>query len=127
MYSGYMRKHPIRTVVLTVALTVFVIGSGTGNVQAQSAEYAGSTTVKAYVAAPATDEPEHAEADGEDQKTPAAGDNKMIRTGDTGRIKVWVMTLIATAVALSCGIFLNIKRFKEHSVTETLLSDKNIE
>lgn len=117
-----MRKHPIRTVVLTVALTVFVIGSGTGNVQAQSAEYAGSTTVKAYVAAPATDEP-----DGEDQKTPAAGDNRTIRTGDTGRIKVWVMTLIATAVALSCGIFLNIKRFKEHSVSETLLSDKDIE
>lgn len=122
MYSGYMRKHPIRTVVLTVALTVFVIGSGTGNVQAQSAEYAGSTTVKAYVAAPATDEP-----DGEDQKTPTAGDSKMIRTGDTGRIKVWVMTLIATAVAISCGIFLNIKRFKEHSVSETLLSDKDIE
>lgn len=117
-----MRKHSIRTVVLTVALTVFVIGSGTGNVQAQSAEYAGSTTVKAYGAAPATDEP-----DGEDQKTPTAGDSKMIRTGDTGRIKVWVMTLIATAVALSCGIFLNIKRFKEHSVSETLLSDKNIE
>lgn len=122
-----MRKRPIRTVVLTVALTVFVIGSGTGNVQAQSAEYAGSTTVKAYVAAPATDEPEYAEPDGEDQKTPAAGDNRTIRTGDTGRIKVWVMTLIATAVAISCGIFLNIKRLKEHSVSETLLSDKDIE
>lgn len=122
-----MRKRPIRTVVLTVALTVFVIGNGTGNVQAQSAEYAGSTTVKAYVAAPATDEPEYAEPDGEDQKTPAAGDNRTIRTGDTGRIKVWVMTLIATAVAISCGIFLNIKRLKEHSVSETLLSDKNIE
>ena len=118
MHNGYMRKHPIRKAVITIFLTVLVVGSCAGSIQAQSAEYAGSTTVKAYVAAPATDEAGHAESDVEDQKVPAAGNNGWIRTDDISRIKVWSMTLIAAAVAIGCGIFLNIKRFKAHSEPE---------